>query len=97
MQRHNPLEIVREMRAPFRLALGKGLFLTVIGMRHVIDTGEQPAEEFAVIHNAAHRNAAKAHAVIAALTPDQPGFLALTANVPIGKRDFQRRINGLGA
>ena len=73
MQRDDALEIVGEMRAPFRLALGEGLLLAIVGRRQVVDAGEQRAEEFAVGDDAADRNAAEADAVIAALAPDQAG------------------------
>jgi hypothetical protein len=58
-------------RAPFRLALGEGLMLAVIGRRQMIDAGQQRAEELAVVDHAADRNAAEADAVIAALAADQ--------------------------
>ena len=72
MQRDYALEIVGEMRAPVRLALGEGLVLAAIGRRQMIDTGEQRAEMPAVGDDAADRNAAEADAVIAALAADQP-------------------------
>ena len=45
VERHDAFEIVGEMRAPFRLAARKRLFGAVIGVRQVIDAGEQRAEE----------------------------------------------------
>ena len=81
VQRDDALEIVGEMRAPFRLALGEGLLLAIVGRRQVIDAGEQRAEEFAVVDDAADRNAAEADAVIAALTADQAGARALAAEL----------------
>ena len=45
MQRDDALKLVGEMRAPLRLALGERLLLAVIGVRQMIDAGEQRAEE----------------------------------------------------
>ena len=73
MQRDDAFELVGKMRAPFRLAAGEGLMLAAVGRRQMIDAGEQRAEEFAVVDDAADRNAAEADAVIAALAADQPG------------------------
>ena len=47
----------------------------------MIDAGEQRAEEFPVIDDAADRNAAEADAVIAALAADQTGARAVAAHV----------------
>ena len=41
MQRDDALEIVGEMRAPFRLALAERLVLAVVGRGQMIDTGEE--------------------------------------------------------
>ena len=79
VQRDDALELVGEMRAPFRLALAEGLLLAIIGRRQMIDAGEQRAEELAVGDDAADRDAAEADAVIAALAADQaraPGLAA---------------------
>ena len=81
VQRDDAFELVGEMRAPFRLAFGEGLMLAVIGRRQMIDAGQQRAEEFAVVDDAADRNAAEADAVIAALAADQPGARALAAHM----------------
>ena len=71
MQRDDALEFVGEMRAPFRLALGEGLLLAVVGVRQMIDAGQQRAERLAVVDDAADRDAAEADAVIAALAADE--------------------------
>ena len=97
VQRDDALEIVGEMRAIVRLALGEGLLLAVIGVRQVVDAGQQRAEELAVGDDAADRDAAEADAVIAALAADQPGLGALAEHVPVGERDLQRRVGGLRA
>ena len=92
MQRHDALELVGEMRAPFRLALAEGLMLAVIGMRQVIDAGQHQAEGLAVVGEPADRHAAEADAVIAALAPDQARALRLAARIPVRQRDFQRGV-----
>ena len=93
VQRDDAFELVGEMPAPFRLALGKGLMLAAIGCRQMIDAGQQRAEEFAVVDNAADRNAAEADAVIAALAADQPRARALAADVVISERDLERGVD----
>ena len=93
MQHDHALQLIRQMRAPIRLALGEGLFLAVIGVRQMVNTGQRIAEPFTVGNHAAHRNAAKAHAMIAALTPDEPLALAFAARTVIGKRHFHGRIS----
>src|SRR5262245_40998135 len=85
------------MRAPVRLALAEGLLLAAVGRRQVVDAGEQRAEEFAVVDDAADRDAAEADAVIAALAPDQAGARALAAHVVIGERDLERGVDRLRA
>ena len=97
MERHDALEIVGEMRAPFRLAARKRLLGAVIGVRQVVDACQQRAEELAVLDDAADRDAAEADAVIAALAADQARPAALALHVPIGQRDLERRIDRLGA
>jgi hypothetical protein len=42
-----------------------------MGVRHVVDAGQQRAEHLAVGDDAAHRDAAEIDAVIAALAADQ--------------------------
>ena len=93
MQRDDAFEIVGQMRAPVRLALGESLMLAVVGRRQMIDAGEQGAEMFAVGDNAADRNAAKTDAVIAALAADQPGARGLPAHIMIGERDLERGVD----
>ena len=97
VQRDDALELVGEMRAPFRLALGEGLLLAVVGRRQMVDAGEQRAEELAVVDDAADRDAAEADAVIAALAPDQARARALAAHVVIGERDLERGVDRLRA
>ena len=97
VQRDDPLERVGEMGAPFRLALGEGLMLAIIGRGKMIDAGQQRTEELAIVDHAADRNAAEADAMIGALAADQTLARALSAHVVIGERDLERRVAGLGA
>ena len=85
MQRDDTIEFVGEMRAPFRLADAEGLLLAIVSRRQMIDAGEQRAELFAVVDDAADRNAAEADAVIAALAADQPHARGL-ARAHCGRR-----------
>ncbi len=97
MQRHQAVEFVGEMAAPFRLADGEGLLGAVIGRRQVIDAGDQRAEHLAVADDAADRDAAEADAVIAALAADQPHARGVAAHVVIGERDLERGVDRLRA
>ena len=81
MQRDQTVELVGEMRAPFRLADREGLLGAVIGVRQMVDAGHQRAELLAVGDDAADRDAAEADAVIAALAADQPHARAVAAHV----------------
>ena len=97
MQRDDALQLVGQMRAPFRLALGERLLLAVVGVRQVIDARQHRAERLAVVGQPADRHAAEADAVIAALAADEARALALAARVPIGQRDLERGVGGLRA
>ena len=94
VQVDHALQLVGEMRAVVRLALAEGLFFAVIGVRQMIDAGQQRAEHFAVADDAADRGAAETDAVIAALPADQPGAGALAVELVPGQRDLQRGIGG---
>jgi hypothetical protein len=63
----------------------------------VVDAGQERAEEFAVVDDAADGDAAEADAVIAALAADQPGARALAAHIVIRERDLERGIDRLRA
>jgi hypothetical protein len=97
VQRHDAFQLVSQMRTPFGLAAGEGLLFPVIGVGQVIDPCQQRTEELAVLDDAAHRDAAEADAVIAALAADQAGLAALALGVPIGEGNFEGRVHGLGA
>ena len=78
VQRDDAFEFVGEMRAPCGLALRERVVFEVVRVRQVIDRRQQRARErLAIRRDAAHRNAAEAHAVIAALAADQPRALRL--------------------
>ena len=72
VQRDDTLKLIRQMRAPVRLALGEGLVLAAVGVRQVIDAGQERAEHLAIVDDAADRDAAEADAMIAALAADEP-------------------------
>ena len=85
------------MSAPFRLTNGEGLLLTIVGCRQMVDTGNQRTELFAVVDDAAHRNAAEPDAMIAAFAADQPDARRVAPHIMIGQRDLERGINCFGA
>ena len=97
VQRDDALQLVGQMRAPFRLALGERLLLAVVGVRQMIDARQHRAERLAVVGKPADRHAAEADAVIAALAADEARALALALRDPIGQRDLQRGVGGLRA
>src|SRR5471032_101092 len=65
-------------------------------MRQVIDTRQHRAEPLAIVHHAAHGNAAEADTVIAALSADEAGARALAVGAVIGERDLERAVDSLG-
>ena len=64
-----------------------------MGVRQVVDAGQERAEHLAVGDDAADRDAAEIDAVIAALAPDQPEPRALALGAVIGERDLQRGVD----
>ena len=64
--------------------LEKAFAARSVGVRHVVDAGQQRAEHLAVGDDAADRDAAEIDAVIAALAADQPGPRALAPRALIG-------------
>ena len=67
-----------------------------LGVRQVVGL-HALAKQLAVAHDAAHRNAAKVHAVVTLHAANQPGFLAHALGAPVGAGHFQRRVGRLGA
>src|SRR3954452_14690931 len=55
------------MRAVFRLALGERLFLAVVGVGKVVDSGQQRSEHLAIVDDAADGSAAETDAMVATL------------------------------
>src|ERR1019366_3181298 len=97
MQRHQPLERVGQMAAPFRLADGESLLGAVIGHRQMIDAGEQRAAQLAVPDDAADRDAAEADAVITALAANQPHARGVAAHIVKRQCDLERAVDRLRA
>ena len=79
MQRDQTVELIGQMRAPFRLAYRERLLGAIIGHRQMVDARQSHAELLAVVDDAADRDAAEADAVIAALAPDQPHARGIAA------------------
>ena len=97
VQRDDALQFVGQVGAPGGLALGIGVLLQVVGVGQVVHGGQQRAGEgLAVGRDAADRDAAKAHAVVAALAANQAGTLAFAAGAVIGQGDLQGGVDGLG-
>ncbi|MCY1354833.1 hypothetical protein D9M69_412270 [compost metagenome] len=96
MQREDALQLVGEVRAPLRLALGEGGLGDVERGRQVVRARHQVGRVgLAVRADAAHRHAAEAHAVVAALTADKAGALAFAARAVVRQRDLQCGVDRL--
>ena len=80
------------MAAPFGLSLGEGVVLQAMGMGQMIDARKSAAKIFAVVGDAANRDAAETDTVIALLAADQAGARRVAGNIVIGERNLQRRI-----
>src|SRR5512135_1090464 len=59
------------MRAPFRLAARERVALEIVRVGKMVDAREERAEHLAVGGDSPHGDAAEAHAVVAALAPDE--------------------------
>jgi hypothetical protein len=98
VQGNQPLEFIGQMRTPGRLPARESRFGNVERVRQVIGARHQVgSERLAVGGNAADRNAAESHAVVAAFTADEAHALRLSARTVITERDLQRRIDRLGS
>ncbi|CAI8181965.1 MAG: Uncharacterised protein [SAR116 cluster bacterium] len=93
MKGRNTFQLVGKLGPVFGLTAGKGVAGEIMRVRHMIDTRQQCAEHFAVGDDAADRNTAEIHPVIAALTPDQARAAALAAHTMIGNRHLQRGLD----
>ncbi len=95
MQAHDAFERIGQFLAVLGLALGEGVRRQV-RVRQVIDTRQHRAEPLAIVHHAAHGDAAEADTVIAALAADETRACALAVGAVIGERDLERRVHRLG-
>ena len=97
MQRDEALEIVGKLGAMLGLAAAEGVAGEIVGVAEMVDAGEQRAEPFAVVGDAADRGAAEIDAVIAALAADQPHLRGVALGPVIGERDLERGLDRLRA
>ena len=95
MQRDQPFEIVRKLRAMRWLALGEGVARQPMRVPQVVHGRQHRPEDAPIVGHAAHRHAAEVHAVIAALAPDEARPLTLAARPVIGERDLERGLHCL--
>ena len=96
VQRDQALELLGEVGAVLGLAADIGVPGEVVRVRQVVHTRQTGAEPLAVVHDAADRDAAEAHAVIAAFTADEAGARAFAAGAVVGERDLERGVDGFG-
>ena len=97
MQSHQVFQHIGQFRAMRRLAPAIAVLGRQMRMRQMVHIRQQRAELLAIGANAAHRHAAKAHAMIAAFAPDQPHARAFAPRLVIGQRNLQRCISGFAA
>ncbi len=96
MQRHERVQRIGVIGACLRLAARERHRGAVVGQRQmIVRTRKKRAVEFAVVGEAADRDAAERHAVIALVAPDQAEAAALAFLLPPGARDLERRVAGL--
>ena len=95
MQRDEVEQLVGQFDTVLGHATRKGVFLQ-LGVRQVIRL-DTLAKHFAVCANAPHRDAAKADAVVALFTANQPCFAGLALGAPVGTGHLERSVGGLRA
>ena len=88
MQGDDAFQFIGQVGAIFGFAHRVGVLVQVVRVRQVVHAWQQGAEGLAVAADAAHGNAAEAHAVITAFAADQARACALAAHAVIGQRDF---------
>ncbi len=92
MQGDQTFQLIGSFHPMLGQAAGERIALQIERMRQVIDARQQCAKGLAVVGHAAHRDAAKADAVIGQLPADQTGAAALADRTLVGQGDLQRRI-----
>ena len=98
MQGNDALEFLGEVPAPGWLAFAIRHLLKIPGVRKMIGAwNHDPGEGLAVGRDAAHCDATKADAMVAALAADQTRALAFAARAMVGDRNLQGRIDGFRA
>ncbi len=91
------LQGIRFFQAMGRQTPAEGVSLEVVGMRQVIDAGQEAGGELAaIVGNPAHGNAAETDAVVSPLAPDQLGARRIAAFAVVGKRDLERGVHRFG-
>ena len=95
VQDDQTFQVVGKVDAPTRLPLCESVLFQIVGVGQMVHTIEQRTKEFPVWRNAADRDAAKAHAVIATLPPDQARARTLATHPVIGQGNLERRVHRL--
>ncbi|VCU71771.1 hypothetical protein PIGHUM_03861 [Pigmentiphaga humi] len=96
VQGQQPLQLIRQMRAPLGLAPRKRGLGEIPGCRQMVHPRHQVgAISLAVRPHPAHRHPAETHAVVAPLPSDEPHALSFSARAVIGQRDLQRGVDRL--
>ncbi|MNS98125.1 hypothetical protein D3C72_1324820 [compost metagenome] len=95
MQRDQVEQAVGQLGAAFGHAAREGI-AGQLRVRQVVGL-DALAEQLAVGRDAAHRDAAVVHAVVALLAADQARLAGLALGAPVGARHLQRGVGGFGA
>ena len=94
MQLHEPLEIVRQLGTMLGQIGREGVAGEIVRVAQMI-AARQHREGAAIVDQPAHRDAAEADPVIAALASDQAGARSLADRALVGERDLERGIDRL--
>ena len=93
MQGDDAFQLGRQIAAMFRLTLGEGVLGRQVGVRHMVDAGQQRAEHLSVGDDAADRDAAEIERRDnRALAADQAETRTVALHAVIGERHLQRRL-----
>nr|GEU28076.1 hypothetical protein [Tanacetum cinerariifolium] len=96
VQRDDAFQFVGQLEAVFRFAARVRVLVQVVGVRQVVHARQHHAVRLAVAGDAAHRDAAEAHPVVAPFAADQARAASLAARAVVRERHLERGVHGLG-
>ena len=96
MQGDESLKLIRQFRSVVGLTFGKRVVSDVVGMPEMVDA-RKLCEGAPIVDDAPDRDAAEADAVIATLSPDEPGARSPSDGALVRERYLQGRFDRFGA